>query len=114
MPEGSRNKTDANNKPINIMYHRTDRTDGGRGTTWAVNSRRRDRDETDETDATDRGQPSTAKPKKYRNWDKDGDNIPDFMEDMWDNSDRKAVGLGCLEKMFGGGQDSVDDQKRDK
>ena len=83
----------------------------GKDTSWKFSSRKRERLALDTTDS---GEQSTKKPKAARSWDKDGDDIPDFLEKLWDNSERESVGLGCLERIFGGGKGSVNDEKRNK
>ena len=78
---------------------------------WKFNSRKRQRLALDTPDSATH---SKRKPKAPRSWDKDGDDIPDFLEKLWDNSERESVGLGCLERIFGGGKSSVNDEKRNK
>ena len=43
--------------------------------------------------------------------DDDDDWVPDFIEDMFDNSDRHAVGMGLLERLFGGSKRSEEAKK---
>ena len=43
--------------------------------------------------------------------DDDDDWVPDFIEDMFDNSDRHAVGMGLLERIFGGSKRSEEAKK---
>ena len=42
--------------------------------------------------------------KKKRDGDEsDDDMVPDWLENVFDNSDRHALGVGLMEKIFGGG-----------
>ena len=38
--------------------------------------------------------------------ERDNDFIPDFLEDIFDNSDRHAIGLNILRRVFGSGKSS--------
>ncbi|KAK2144245.1 hypothetical protein LSH36_775g00038 [Paralvinella palmiformis] len=96
---------------VSPQYSKTPYASLGKDTSWKFSSRKRERLALDTTDS---GEQSTKKPKAARSWDKDGDDIPDFLEKLWDNSERESVGLGCLERIFGGGKGSVNDEKRNK
>ena len=47
--------------------------------------------------AVDKGGKPTLKKEE------DDDNVPDWLENVFDNSDRHALGVGLMEKIFGGG-----------
>ena len=73
---------------------------------WSISRRRGDKPNLKKTKAAlTKAESSTARGRvpeeEEDNDDDDGIDMPDWIEDLWDNSDRHAAGFGIMEKIFG-------------